>query len=82
MQFAISEATACAWSDADSGCNNFGKRTDLETSRQGDPQGDRLGITMSIRRHLSGRADRNVLGQVLGDRRKDHRGWRTKIPSR
>jgi aryl-alcohol dehydrogenase-like predicted oxidoreductase len=55
------------------GCNNFGLRTDLETSRKIIHKAINLGITLfdtaAIYAGMGG--SENVLGQVLGDRRKD-----------
>jgi aryl-alcohol dehydrogenase-like predicted oxidoreductase len=55
------------------GCNNFGQRTDLETSREVIHKAIDLGITLfdtaDIYAGLGG--SETVLGEVLGDRRKD-----------
>src|SRR5881392_3716248 len=55
------------------GCNNFGQRTDLETSRKVIHKAIDLGITLfdtaDIYAGMGG--SEAVLGQVLGDRRKD-----------
>ena len=55
------------------GCNNFGQRTDLETSRKVIHKAIDLGITLfdtaDIYAGMGG--SETVLGQVLGDRRKD-----------
>src|SRR4051812_43144450 len=55
------------------GCNNFGQRTDLETSRKVIHKAIDLGITLfdtaDIYAGMSG--SETVLGSVLGDRRKD-----------
>src|ERR1700752_253287 len=55
------------------GCNNFGQRTDLETSRKVIHKAIDLGITLfdtaDIYAGLGG--SETVLGEVLGDRRKD-----------
>jgi aryl-alcohol dehydrogenase-like predicted oxidoreductase len=55
------------------GCNNFGQRTDLETSRKVIHRALDLGITLfdtaDIYSNMGGSED--VLGAVLGDRRKD-----------
>jgi aryl-alcohol dehydrogenase-like predicted oxidoreductase len=55
------------------GCNNFGQRTDLETSRQVIHRALDLGITLfdtaDIYAGMGG--SETVLGTVLGDRRKD-----------
>src|SRR5439155_6885176 len=55
------------------GCNNFGQRTDLETSRRVIHKAIDLGITLfdtaDIYAGMGG--SETVLGQVLGDRRKD-----------
>jgi len=55
------------------GCNNFGQRTDLETSRKIIHRAIDLGITLfdtaDIYAGMGG--SEAVLGQVLGDRRKD-----------
>src|ERR1700754_234172 len=55
------------------GCNNFGQRTDLETSRKVVHRAIDLGITLfdtaDIYAGMGG--SETVLGQVLGDRRKD-----------
>ena len=55
------------------GCNNFGQRTDLETSRKVIHRAIDLGVTLfdtaDIYAGMGG--SETVLGQVLGDRRKD-----------
>src|ERR1700743_461913 len=55
------------------GCNNFGQRIDLEASRKVIHKAIDLGITLfdtaDIYSDMGG--SENVLGQVLGDRRKD-----------
>ena len=55
------------------GCNNFGQRTDLETSRKVIHKAIDLGITLfdtaDIYAGMGG--SETVLGEVLGDRRKD-----------
>jgi aryl-alcohol dehydrogenase-like predicted oxidoreductase len=55
------------------GCNNFGQRTDLETSRKVIHKAIDLGVTLfdtaDIYAGMGG--SETVLGQVLGDRRKD-----------
>src|SRR5580692_8756046 len=55
------------------GCNNFGQRCDLETSRKVIHRAIDLGITLfdtaDIYAGMGG--SETVLGQVLGDRRKD-----------
>jgi len=55
------------------GCNNFGQRTDLETSRKVIHKAIDLGITLfdtaDIYAGMGG--SETVLGAVLGDRRKD-----------
>jgi aryl-alcohol dehydrogenase-like predicted oxidoreductase len=55
------------------GCNNFGQRTDLETSRKVIHKAIDLGITLfdtaDIYADMGG--SETVLGEVLGDRRKD-----------
>ena len=55
------------------GCNNFGQRTDLATSRKVIHRAIDLGITLfdtaDIYAGLGG--SETVLGEVLGDRRKD-----------
>ena len=55
------------------GCNNFGQRTDLETSRKVIHKAIDLGITLfdtaDIYAGIGG--SEKVLGEVLGDRRKD-----------
>jgi aryl-alcohol dehydrogenase-like predicted oxidoreductase len=55
------------------GCNNFGQRTDLETSRKVIHKAIDLGITLfdtaDIYAGMGG--SETVLGIVLGDRRKD-----------
>ena len=55
------------------GCNNFGQRIDLEASRKVIHKALDLGITLfdtaDIYSNMGG--SENVLGAVLGDRRKD-----------
>src|SRR5205085_1351362 len=55
------------------GCNNFGQRTDLETSRKVIHKAIDLGVTLfdtaDIYAGMGG--SETVLGQVLGERRKD-----------
>ena len=55
------------------GCNNFGQRTDLETSRKVIHRAIDLGVTLfdtaDIYAGMGG--SETVLGEVLGDRRKD-----------
>src|ERR1700720_4422716 len=55
------------------GCNHFGQRTDLETSRKVIHKAIDLGITLfdtaDIYANMGG--SETILGQVLGDRRKD-----------
>src|SRR3954464_11130811 len=55
------------------GCNNFGQRTDLESSRKVIHRAIDLGITLfdtaDIYSNMGG--SETMLGQVLGDRRKD-----------
>ena len=55
------------------GCNNFGQRTDLEASRKVIHKAIDLGVTLfdtaDIYAGMGG--SETVLGQVLGDRRKD-----------
>jgi len=55
------------------GCNNFGQRTDLDTSRKVIHKAIDLGITLfdtaDIYAGMGG--SETVLGEVLGDRRKD-----------
>src|ERR1700746_1818155 len=55
------------------GCNNFGQRIDLETSRKVIHKAIDLGITLfdtaDIYSNMGG--SETVLGEVLGDRRKD-----------
>src|ERR1700731_2628501 len=55
------------------GCNNFGQRIDLETSRKVIHKAIDLGITLfdtaDIYSGMGG--SETVLGEVLGDRRKD-----------
>src|ERR1700751_4323473 len=55
------------------GCNNFGHRTDLETSRKGIHKAIDVGITLfdtaDIYAGMGG--SETVLGEGLGDRRKD-----------
>ena len=54
------------------GCNNFGRRTDLETSRKVIYKAIDLGITLFDTADIyAAWAAPNVLGTVLGDRRKD-----------
>jgi aryl-alcohol dehydrogenase-like predicted oxidoreductase len=55
------------------GCNNFGQRTDLETSRKVIHRAIDLGVTLFDTADIyAGRGgSETVLGQVLGDRRKD-----------
>lgn len=55
------------------GCNNFGQRTDLETSRKVIHKAIDLGITLFDTADIyAGRGgSETVLGDVLGDRRKD-----------
>lgn len=55
------------------GCNNFGQRTDVETSRKVIHKAIDLGITLFDTADIyAGRGgSETVLGQVLGDRRKD-----------
>lgn len=55
------------------GCNNFGQRTDLETSRKVIHKAIDLGITLFDTADIyAGRGgSETVIGQVLGDRRKD-----------
>jgi aryl-alcohol dehydrogenase-like predicted oxidoreductase len=55
------------------GCNTFGQRTDLETSRKVIHKAIDLGITLFDTADIyAGRGgSETVLGQVLGDRRKD-----------
>jgi aryl-alcohol dehydrogenase-like predicted oxidoreductase len=55
------------------GCNNFGQRSDLETSRKIIHKAIDLGITLFDTADIyAGRGgSENVLGQVLGDRRKE-----------
>lgn len=55
------------------GCNNFGQRSDLETSRKIIHKAIDLGITLFDTADIyAGRGgSETVLGQVLGDRRKD-----------
>jgi aryl-alcohol dehydrogenase-like predicted oxidoreductase len=55
------------------GCNNFGQRTDPETSRKVIHRAIDLGITLFDTADIyAGRgASEEVLGNVLGDRRKD-----------
>ena len=65
------------------GCNNFGQRTDLETSRKVIHKAIDLGITLfdtaDIYANMGG--SETVLGTVLGDRRKTS-CWRPSSPSR
>src|SRR3981189_424815 len=55
------------------GCNNFGQRTDLETSRKVIHRAIDLGVTLfdtaDIYAGMGG--SETVLGKVLGDKRKD-----------
>src|ERR1700743_2394554 len=55
------------------GCNNFGQRTDLETPRKVSHKAIDLGVTLfdtaDIYAGMGG--SETVLGEVLGDRRKD-----------
>ena len=55
------------------GCNNFGQRTDLETSRKVIHKAIDLGITLFDTADIyAGRGgSETVLGEVLGNRRKD-----------
>lgn len=55
------------------GCNNFGQRTDLETSRKVIHKAIDLGVTLFDTADIyAGRGgSETVLGEVLGDRRKD-----------
>src|SRR6202790_1258950 len=55
------------------GCNNFGQRTDLETSRKVIHKAIDLGITLFDTAHIYAGVggSETVLCQVLGDRRKD-----------
>src|SRR3981081_1390625 len=55
------------------GCNNFGQRTDLETSRKVIHRAIDLGVTLFDTADIyAGRGGSEpVLGQVLGHRRKD-----------
>src|SRR5881392_4033265 len=55
------------------GCNNFGQRTDLETSRKVIYRAIDLGITLfdTADMYAGMGGSETVLGQVLGDRRKD-----------
>src|SRR6202171_3017509 len=55
------------------GCNNFGQRTDLETSRQVIHKAIDLGIPLCDPADIyAGRGgSESVRGEVLGDRRKD-----------
>ena len=55
------------------GCNNFGQRTDLETSRKVIHKAIDLGITLFDTADIYGGmgGSETVLGEVLGDRRKD-----------
>jgi hypothetical protein len=55
------------------GCNNFGQRTDLETSRKVIHKAIDLGITLFDTADLYAGmgGSETVLGAVLGDRRKD-----------
>jgi aryl-alcohol dehydrogenase-like predicted oxidoreductase len=52
------------------GCNNFGMRTDLETSRKVIHKAIDLGVTLFDTADIYAGSE-TVLGQVLGDRRKD-----------
>src|ERR1700739_2054259 len=55
------------------GCNNFGQRCDLETSRKVIHRAIDLGITLFDTADTYGGmgGSETVLGQVLGDKRKD-----------
>jgi aryl-alcohol dehydrogenase-like predicted oxidoreductase len=55
------------------GCNNFGQRTDLETSRKVIHKAIDLGVTLfdTADTYAGMGGSETVLGQVLGDRRKD-----------
>ena len=55
------------------GCNNFGQRMDLESSRMVIHQALDSGITLFDTADVYGGrgGSETVLGQVLGDRRKD-----------
>ena len=55
------------------GCNNFGQRTDLETSRKVIHKAIDLGITLfdTADIYAGQGGSETVLGEVLGDRRKD-----------
>src|SRR5438477_6864058 len=55
------------------GCNNFGQRTDLETSRKVIYRAIDLGITLfdTADMYAGMGGSETVLGEVLGDRRKD-----------
>jgi aryl-alcohol dehydrogenase-like predicted oxidoreductase len=55
------------------GCNNFGQRTDLETSRKVVHRALDLGVTLFDTADIyAGRGgSETALGQILGDRRKD-----------
>jgi len=55
------------------GCNNFGGRIDLEASRKVIDQAIESGITLFDTADIYGNAggSEEILGQVLGDRRKD-----------
>jgi aryl-alcohol dehydrogenase-like predicted oxidoreductase len=55
------------------GCNNFGQRIDLETSRKVVHKAIDLGITLFDTADIYGGmgGSETVLGEVLGDRRKD-----------
>ncbi|MGY3426607.1 aryl-alcohol dehydrogenase-like predicted oxidoreductase [Bradyrhizobium sp. F1.13.4] len=72
-KFAISAPPACACLRSASAANNFGQRTDLETSRKVIHRALDLGITLfdtaDIYAGMGG--SETVLGTVLGDRRKD-----------
>src|SRR5512143_714729 len=55
------------------GCNNFGGRIDLEASRQVVHKALDLGITLFDTADIYGEkgGSETILGQVLGDRRKE-----------
>src|ERR1041385_3474861 len=55
------------------GCNNFGQRTDLETSRKVIHKATALGVTRFAPPNIDGEmgGSETVLGELLGDRRKD-----------
>ena len=55
------------------GCNNFGQRTDLETSRKVIHKAIDLGVTLfdTADIYAGHGGSETVLGEVLGDRRKD-----------